>query len=181
DLLRRLLKAMQESSRPVQPKKLGLIGKSHLTATMVNLFDVEEHSVRYRNAVLEVKGLPYVLEVAFGYHAEERERVLITGVNWSPSPRCPFSSLLWLLRDSWVRDEDPCVLIAHLACPRPEFTDTGKTVLSLPVEVEQALKECVRKVCSAWHRLSLKANRERDRAERLEQREIVESLRQEKE
>jgi DNA topoisomerase VI subunit B len=180
DLLRRLLKAMQESARPVQPKKLGLIGKPHMTATMVKLFGAEEHSIRYRNAVLEEKGLPYVLEVAFGYHADERPLALVTGVNWSPSPRCPFQNMLWLLRDSWVNDEDPCVLIAHLACPRPEFTDTGKTILSLPAEVEQALKECVRKTCAAWHQLCRKADRERDRVERLEQHEIAESLRQEK-
>jgi DNA topoisomerase VI subunit B len=180
DLLRRLLKAMQESARPVQPKKLGLIGKPHMSATMVKLFGAEEHSIRYRNAVLEVKGLPYVLEVAFGYHADERPLALVAGINWSPSPRCPFQNLSWLLRDSWVNDEDPCVLIAHLACPRPEFTDTGKTVLSLPAEVEQALKECVRKTCAAWHQLCQKARRERDRTERLEQREIAESLRQEK-
>jgi DNA topoisomerase VI subunit B len=180
DLLKRLLAAMQESARPVQPNNLGVIGKPHMTTTVVKLFGADEHSVRYQKAVLEVKGLPYVLEVAFGYHSGETPLALVTGVNWSPSPRCPFSNLWWLLRDSGINNEDPCVLIAHLACPRPEFTDTGKTILSLPTEVEKALQECVKKACLVWHQLCLKIQRERDRERRLEKREIAESLRQEK-
>jgi hypothetical protein len=180
DSLQELLAAMQKWARPVQPTKLGLIGKPHLTATLVNLYGVNVYSVRYQKAVLEVEGLPYVLEVAFGYHEEEEPLALVTGINWSPSPRCPFQNLLWLLRDSWIDKEDPCVLIAHLACPRPEFTDTGKTILNLPAPVEQALRECVRKTCSVWYQLCLKASRDRDRERRLEQREIATSLRQEK-
>jgi hypothetical protein len=179
-LLGRLLEAMQQQSRPVQPTKLGLIGKRHMTTSLVNLFGAVEHSVRYRKAVLEVKGVPYALEVAFGYHVDDRPLALVTGINWSPSPRSPFPNLRWLLRDSYVYDDDSCVLIAHLACPRPEFTDTGKTLLDLPSDVEEALQECVRKTCAEWHKLALQEQRHKERDKRLGEREIAESLRQEK-
>jgi DNA topoisomerase VI subunit B len=175
--LRALLAAMQKHARPVQAKKLGLLGKSHLSATLVNLFGAEEGTVRYRPAVLEVGGLPYVLEVAFGYHMRDRPRTVITGVNWSPTLQPRFASLDWLLEERWVGEDDPCVLIAHLACPRPEFTDPGKTALSLPKELGQALQEGVMKTCSAWSRLRQKAYRREDRRERLAQRLIAESLR----
>jgi DNA topoisomerase VI subunit B len=178
--LRKLLAAMQNHARPVRPNKLGLLGKGHLSATLVNLFGAEESTVRYRPAVLEVGGLPYVLEVAFGYHMQDRPRTVITGVNWSPTLQPPFASLDGLLEERWVGEDDPCVLIAHLACPRPEFTDTGKTALSLPKEVGQALQEGVMKTCSAWSRLRQKAYRREDRRERLAQRLIADSLRQEK-
>ena len=52
-------------------------------------------------------------------------------MNWTPSLRRPFQELGWLLADNQVSENDPCVLIAHLACPRPGFTDTGKTILGI--------------------------------------------------
>jgi DNA topoisomerase VI subunit B len=176
-LLCRLLEAMQQQSRPVQADKLGLIGKRHMSTSLTNLFGAVERSVRYRKAVLEVNGLPYVLEVAFGYHTDNRPLALVTGINWSPSPRTPFQNLRGLLEDSWVKHNDSCVLIAHLACPRPEFTDRGKTVLDLPDEVGEALQECVRKACEEWYDLGKKRKRQNDRDRRLEEREIAESLR----
>jgi DNA topoisomerase VI subunit B len=180
-LLSRLLAGMQEHARPTPPKRLGLIGKPHLTAAAATVFGADEESVRYSGAVLEVDGLPYVLEVAFGYRSDDDgTRVLTAGVNWSPSPRVPFGGLEWHLRDNRVYESAPCVMIVHLACPRPEFTDTGKTVLNLPTPVELALGKCVGKVTSAWRRLYERAEREDARTERLEQREIAESLRREK-
>jgi DNA topoisomerase VI subunit B len=126
-LLRRLLAAMKEHARPVQAKKLGLIGEGHLAATATGLFGAHEESVRYSKAVLEVGGLPYVLEVAFGFRTSADRRLqTVTGVNWSPLPRPPFQGLGWLLGNSRVHDHSPCVLIAHLACPRPEFIPSTK-------------------------------------------------------
>jgi DNA topoisomerase VI subunit B len=175
-----LLTAMKQHARPVQPEKLGPIGKAHMTAAAVNLFGAAEHTVRYRRAMLEVGGLPYVLEVAFGYHNEDTPRAVIAGINWSPPTKSPFDNLGAMLRDGWVDQEDPCVVIVHLACPRPEFTDTGKTALKLPDQVWQALRQCVRYVTLAWYELCRKARRDRDRRERLEQSAIAESLRREK-
>src|SRR5262249_676584 len=109
-----------------------------------------------------------------------RPRVLVSGINWSPTPRSPFPRLDWTLRNNWICEDDPCVLAVHLACPRPEFTDTGKTVLNLPSEVELALRTAIDHVAKDWREKCQKAKRERDQQRRLEEREIAELLREEK-
>jgi hypothetical protein len=180
--LGRLLSAMREYARPVKPKTLGLIGRRHLTETLIGRYEADERSVRYATETVVVDDLPYVLEVAFGFSCDE-DYVLdeVYGVNWSPSVvRPPFSELKWALGDCGVDDEDPCTLIAHLACPRPEFVDSGKTVLSLPAEVSEALCRCVENVTAPWKKAKRKAERLDARRKRLEQREIDDALRQKK-
>jgi DNA topoisomerase VI subunit B len=182
DLLAKLLGAMQENARPVKPQKLGVIGKAHLTAAVVGLFGAHPRSTRYRAAALDVDGVPYVLEAAFGFGTAEMipERVIVTGVNWSPSLRWSFQEMGWLLGDNHVYEDAPCVLITHLACPRPDFVDTGKTVLDLPREVQGSLIDAINKVATVWKKAYQKTEREDARRDRLEEREIREALRQEK-
>jgi DNA topoisomerase VI subunit B len=63
-----------------------------------------------------------------------RRRRLITGVNWSPGLRNTFrelgpygESLDTMLGDEHVSDDDPVYFVVHMACPRPHYTDRGKT------------------------------------------------------
>jgi hypothetical protein len=181
-LLAKLLRAMKENARPVKPQKLGVVGKAHLAAAVVSLFGARPPSARYSAAAFTAEGVPYVLEVAFGFATPEEVpvRVTVAGVNWSPSPRCPFLDMGPLLGANRIEQHDPCVLIAHLACPRPGFLDTGKTVLDLPPAARLALRECFTKVTALWKKAKQRAEREDARRERLEEREIREALRQEK-
>jgi DNA topoisomerase VI subunit B len=179
-LLEDLLAAMKRHARPLKPRTVGVIGRASLTDAVAGLFDADEESVCYRAAALEVGGVPYVLEVAFGFDAIDERLALVTGVNWSPAPKCPFPDLEWQLGDCRVQPHDPCVLVVHLACPRPEFTDTGKTLLRLPDAVREALRVCVTKVTADWKRLKWKAEREDARLDRIDKRDISEALRREK-
>jgi hypothetical protein len=48
---------------------------------------------------------------------EEADRVVIAGVNWSPSLRVPFGGLADALGRSRVDDHEPVIIAVHLAYP----------------------------------------------------------------
>jgi DNA topoisomerase VI subunit B len=170
EAVQRLLKAMQVAARPVKPRALGVIGEQHLSSRLVTRWGCAQDSIRYKRVVGDAKGLPFVLEVAFGIHEEneETDRRIVAGVNWSPALQCPFDDLPYRLGEMRVDEEDPVTVIAHLACPRPDFTDRGKGRLSLPYEMEQALDKCVRSVGKRWK----EERRQGDRDGRLRQQQI---------
>jgi DNA topoisomerase VI subunit B len=60
-----LIVAMRKSSRPVKPRDLGVIGQAHLTERLQD-DSCDLHSIVYRKHEMELDGLPYVIEVAFG-------------------------------------------------------------------------------------------------------------------
>jgi hypothetical protein len=78
-----LLEVMKSETKPVTPKVLGLIGRTHL-ATRFEQLGIRKGSFDYKKvAGLGEDGLPQVTEVAFAaLEAENEERMLITGVNW---------------------------------------------------------------------------------------------------
>ncbi len=58
----------------------------------------------------------------------------MAGVNWSPGILNPFrelgkygKSLDSLLQEQWAGRDEPIALVLHLACPRVEYTDRGKS------------------------------------------------------
>src|SRR5262245_13528336 len=127
---------MQRHSKPVAAKRLGLIGQEPLRQRFVDL-GCQPESYRYkRRCSATADGVPWVQETAFGYLPGARSRRLVTGVNWSPGILNPFrelgrfgqslDSVLTRLRAD--RDE-PVVLLLHLACPRVEYTDRGKSAV----------------------------------------------------
>jgi hypothetical protein len=134
-----LLDAMKVESRPVKPKALGVIGADHLRTHVVEHFDVDPDSFRYRKAEgASSRGgreLPYVWEVAFGIYnnPEETSRrlVVLTGLNWTPTLRPPITQLTQMLGIQRVGRDDPLVIVVHLACPVLPFIDRGKSVLEL--------------------------------------------------
>ena len=67
-------------------------------------------------------------------HPEGDSRRLVTGVNWSPGIINPFRELgTWgqsldtILTQQKADRDEPVILVLHMACPRVEYTDRGKS------------------------------------------------------
>jgi DNA topoisomerase VI subunit B len=130
--VQRLLADMQAAYRPPKPAALGVIGGEHVKAWMVRCAGVTEESTHYRKALGEDKGLPYVVEVGFGVCKGDHDgRRIVTGLNWSPALGFPVPLLQTVLGQMRVDPHDPVTLVVHLARPRFEFVDRGKTRLQL--------------------------------------------------
>jgi hypothetical protein len=145
-----LLLAMKKHTRPVKPAALGIIGEDHLRARLLAMGVVPE-SFRYSKKLDGSKckkshpatdekacfpEVPCVLEAAFGWRGEESEdrRRIVTGANWSAAIKNPFRSfgntgqgLENVLTAKRAAADEPIVYILHLAHPRVEYTDRGKS------------------------------------------------------
>jgi hypothetical protein len=135
----KLLVAMQRHSKPVKPLDLGLIGKDHLAARFAAA-GADLKTFQYRKNVGETDGIPDVIETAFGWCPDGADqRRIITGVNWSPAIGNPFrslgsygESLDTILASQRSGRDEPIVFVLHVARPRIEHTDHGKTALVIP-------------------------------------------------
>ena len=146
-----LLASMQRHTRPVDSKRLGIIGEEHFRARLLTMGVVPE-SFRYERKLAKCKkqqegaddkacftdDLPGVLEVAFGWLGDEacESRRIYTGVNWSAAIHNPFRSfgpnsdgLEGALWDLEAGEHEPVIFIVHLAQPRIEYTDRGKSAI----------------------------------------------------
>jgi hypothetical protein len=132
----RLLRAMQAHTRPVKSPRLGIIGEAHLRARLLGMGVVPE-SFQYSRKVSK-DGMPWVLESAFGWKGESSRdwRSIISGANWSAAIKNPFRSfgatgqgLEAALSDMKASASEPVVFVLHLAHPRVEYTDRGKSSL----------------------------------------------------
>jgi hypothetical protein len=135
EAVKRLLEAMRHHSKPIKPVNLGIIGEQHLAARL-GRYGCQMDTFRYRRTKGETDGLPWVVETAFGYAPDQEERRLVTGVNWSPGIVNPFRvlgavgrSLDSLLECQRAGDDEPIVLVLHVACPYVEYTDRGKSAV----------------------------------------------------
>jgi DNA topoisomerase VI subunit B len=135
-----LLAEMCKASRPVKPRHLGVIGKEHLAAKFTDL-GVAPETFDYRRAEFEHQGLPYLAEAAFGYCPKGADtRRIITGINWSIAIGSdPFrqlgpagESLDAILTGQRAGRREPVVTLVHLACPRIEYLDRGKSSIAIP-------------------------------------------------
>jgi DNA topoisomerase VI subunit B len=137
----RLLAAMRAHTRPVRPKRLGLIGEEHLKARLLAM-GIKPESFRYSKKLggAEVGEVPGVLESAFGCFGGDAPNVrkIYSGANWSAAIRNPFRSfgetgegLETVLADMRATRNEPIVYVLHLAQPRVEYTDRGKSALVL--------------------------------------------------
>jgi hypothetical protein len=88
--------------------------------------------------VMVADGLPQVVETAFGWRGKNSEewRRLITGVNWSPGIVNPFrqlgrygSSLDSFLTAQRASSNEPVIIVLHVACPRVQYKDRGKSAV----------------------------------------------------
>jgi hypothetical protein len=152
DRIVRLLTAMQRHTRPVNPKLLGIIGEEHLKTRLAEM-GVQPESFCYDCRLppkskkthpdagekkQALSSVPWVLESAFGWLGDKAEdsRRIYAGANWSPAIVNPFRSfgatgegLEALLTDMRAGAHEPIVFVLHLAHPRVEYTDRGKSAL----------------------------------------------------
>jgi hypothetical protein len=152
DKIGRLLTAMKNHTKPVKPERLGLIGENHLRERLLGMGVVPE-SFRYAKKLGGGKStkppneaddkacfpdLPWVLESAFGWRGEkaEDERQIYTGANWSAAIKNPFRTfgatgegMETTLAELHATRKEPIVVVLHLAHPRIDYTDRGKSAL----------------------------------------------------
>jgi hypothetical protein len=138
----RLLDAMQQQSKSVKPQALGLIGKEHLAGRFEAL-GCQMESFSYVKTPGEHDGAPYVIEVAFGVLAAaldrsqgDKRRRIVAGLNWSPGIKNPFrslgrfgQSLDSVLAQQRVGRDEPVIFALHVAYPRVQYTDRGKSAV----------------------------------------------------
>ncbi len=124
---------MKAHSKPVKPAALGIIGKDHLRRRF-EAVGCEMESFDYRKVIDTTDSVPWVIETAFGWCPEGESRRLVTGVNWSPGIINPFrelghfgQSLDTILSQQRADRDEPVILVLHMACPRVEYTDRGKS------------------------------------------------------
>ena len=133
-----LLSAMKAETKPVKARRLGLIGKDHFEKRFASVGCGPE-TFAHQKVIDDSSGKPEIVEMAFGYcPGEDRDRRLVTGVNWSPGIGDPFrtmgqtgDSLCTLLQRRLVERSDPVIYVMHYACPRVEYTDRGKSAVAL--------------------------------------------------
>ena len=135
EAVERLLCSMKEQSKPVKPPMLGVIGKDHMRRRFEAL-GCEMESFAYKKVVDDTDGIPWVVETAFAWHPEATSRRLVTGVNWSPGIVNPFrtlgpigTSLDTILTQQRVNNDEPVILVLHMACARVRYTDRGKSAV----------------------------------------------------
>jgi DNA topoisomerase VI subunit B len=139
--IEKLLAAIRKHSRPVKPAHLGIIGKAHLFR-MMEVAGGEPKTFRYVRTPGETDGLPRIVEFAFGVYrdgltaAKGPRGKTITGVNWSPGINNPFrqigrmgAGLDGTLEKVRAGSSQPVIAMLHLACPRVEYTDRGKSAI----------------------------------------------------
>jgi hypothetical protein len=141
DNVAKLLAAIKDLSRPVKPPHLGIIGKPHLFLMMEGAGG-EPKTFKYVCKAGETDGLPRVVEFALGAckagltGGPAPKAKTITGVNWSPEINDPFrqigragESLGTILERARAGQSQPVISVLHLACPRVQYTDRGKSAI----------------------------------------------------
>jgi DNA topoisomerase VI subunit B len=174
-----LLAAMRRESRPVKPAALGVLGEVHVRRYLATHYHVEPESLKYHKVLGQAEDLPFVLELACGFYGEDFEgerQQTIVGVNWTPALRAPFPGLQLFLGEARVDSFDPVVALVHLAMPRPDFTDRGKSTLTLPMAIHTALEKGIATVTKHWKALK----RQSDREDRVRERALEHYLKQQR-
>jgi DNA topoisomerase VI subunit B len=143
DNIAKLLAALKKHSRPVKPSHLGIIGKQHLYRMMEAAGGDPRTFTYNRRFGEDGHGLPHVVEFAFGVNREGLTDIgaaprgkTVTGVNWSPGINNPFrqigrdgKSFDAILERARASTSQPVICLLHLACPRVQYTDRGKSAI----------------------------------------------------
>ena len=119
----------------------GLIGKDHLRsawpppALEMETFDYS------RNSMSPMTACPAWSSSRSVGAPKPSSRQLITGVNWSPGITNPFRqlgsygrSLDTVLSQQRADPTNRSILVLHVACPRVEYTDRGKSAIAIAGE-----------------------------------------------
>jgi DNA topoisomerase VI subunit B len=144
-----LLAAMKDHCKPVEPARLGVLGRDHLEKVLTTR---GAGAIEYKKiAAFDDKGFPCVVECAFGIKDIEEEELeadqdeedgeeqaaipagytLIVGMNWAPVFKIPSGTISEILNYTCrIQRDDPVILLVHMARPRLEFVDHGKGALA---------------------------------------------------
>jgi DNA topoisomerase VI subunit B len=179
--LRELLNAMQQSSAPVKPELLGVLGEDHFRRRMHGA--VEDQSFRYRCFKgTDGHGLPYVVECAFVLTDNPLLQGAHIGLNWSVPLSDPIQEneftlakgdSVWglpaLLANCRINlEHDPVCLVLHLICPQFQFLDRGKGSVSLTFA--EAVGKAVLETTKEWSAIKKKQERDQKQAGRMVER-----------
>jgi DNA topoisomerase VI subunit B len=146
-----LLAAMRRYSKPVAPKRLGVIGIEHFKHHFLAAGGNSETFKYQCRKGMTPDGIPYVVEFAFGLHqsglsknAAGVPRKFVTGANWSAAINNPFrafgstgegldSALAKVRTDA----SQPVICALHLASAYVQYADRGKSSIILTDNAEQ--------------------------------------------
>ena len=139
DIIDRLLESMKHHTKVVKARRLGIIGRDHVTARLMAL-GCDPVSIEYHVVARVDDSIPFVLESAFGVlkNGAEERRQIFTGANWSAGIKNPFRSfgqmgvgLEDVLAKRHASSNEPIVFMLHLAHPRIDYTDRGKSAIAI--------------------------------------------------
>jgi hypothetical protein len=133
-VIKKLLQAMKDNSKPVKPYQMGLVGEDHLKAWATANVGVVDTSFEYGKCKgVDAAGMPYTQEALFALKedTEKAHRSVITGLNWSPTIGDPAEEIAEAIGSARIGKDKPVLVIIHMIQPRFAFTDRGKTRLSL--------------------------------------------------
>ncbi|MGB7296823.1 MAG: ATP-binding protein [Candidatus Aminicenantales bacterium] len=133
-VIKKLLQAMRDHSKPVKPYQMGLVGGDHLKGWAAANIGVVPESFQYGKCQgVDATGLPYTQEALFALKSdtEKAHRSVITGLNWSPTIGDPVEEISEAVGSARIGRDKPVLLIIHMIQPRFAFTNRGKTRLSL--------------------------------------------------
>jgi DNA topoisomerase VI subunit B len=157
--LKLLLDNMQKECIAPKPNLLGIIGKEHFTSWMIGKGGAE-HSVRYSKKTGIDGGLPYVLEIGFAVKEDNTaRRTMITGLNWSPvigNESVP--TLQKAVQEARLDPHDAVIFMVHIARPRFEFLDRGKTKIEF-MSLSDDISSAVKSITKGWKAEKRKADK----------------------
>jgi hypothetical protein len=151
DGIAKLLVAMQEHSKPVSPKHLGVIGIEHLKQRFLEAGgNIDTFKYQCRKGVTG-DGIPYIVEFAFGLHQSGLSRdgaavsrKFVTGANWSAGIDNPFrrfgstgEGLENTLAKVRANAGQPVICALHLASAYIQYADRGKSSIILTDDAKQ--------------------------------------------
>jgi DNA topoisomerase VI subunit B len=177
DLVDRLLSAMQTAARPIKPDALGALGKDAVAHSFERC-GAALSTFRYKILKGVSDGVPWVVEAAFACRPKGGPRLLLSGINWSPTLWVggDLFHLSYHLASAWCGPDEPIVLLAHLICPRPEFLDRGKSSLARHSPGFAAIREAVASVTATWAKQRRSEIRDRAREQKRLERMRTQKL-----
>jgi DNA topoisomerase VI subunit B len=137
ETIKNLLAVMKRHTKEVNATQLGVIGKTHF-ATRLQEMGGDPEQFEYSKIARVDDGIPFVLETAFSWLGDDApdERQIFVGANWSAAIKNPFRSfgrssegLDGLLSSQYAGEDEPVVFLMHIAHPRIEYTDRGKSAI----------------------------------------------------
>jgi Histidine kinase-, DNA gyrase B-, and HSP90-like ATPase len=143
--MQKLLRLLQQHTRPLRPELLGVVAEEHLRRLSVAAGGEEQSFKYFISAERDADGLPYLVEIATcafkqwvkGKDQRAPGRLLITGVNFSATLENPFETfkgmegLDEILTDLRAGSYAPVIVCVHYVSPHIEYLDRGKSRIGL--------------------------------------------------